>query len=477
MIIYPPGRAFQRGEDRCQVDIESSFVNCCRACNDLGYVASCLKSPDYNVFLRDYQAERLSLQDFLNDIKMYAPDIIFISTTNGSIYYDLDVISEVKKIKNNIAVILKGALFFNPHKEFLDKINLSDIDYLIGGEIEFIIKGLIDAHFKDKSLLKNIQGISYKQKNEWIIQNVTEFNQDLDSLPFPDRSLMKNELYVNPATNKPMALITTAKGCCFNCFYCLSPIISGKKVRFRSSKSIFDEIKECTEKYNIFEFFLKSDTFTANRERVIELCKLLINSGLNKTISWTATARVDTIDDELVKIMKDSGCKLLAFGFESGSNESLKKMKKGTTIEQNCRAAKLCKKYDIKILGHFLIGFPWENETHIEETKKHIFELDADYIEISVVVPYYKTPVYEELFFDKEIDISDILGHDSYKNITNSISKLSSKQLLKFKKDIALKFYLRPSYIIKKFKQIKSPLVLKNYIYYGFRMIKNSIIR
>ena len=475
MVIYPPtGKFFQRGEDRCQIDVGSSSANSLRACNDLGYVSAILKQFGFNIFLKDYQALKLNLQELLNDFQCQNPDILFISTTNGSIFDDLKVISEIKKIKKDVSIILKGAIFFNPDKELFKSIDLTDVDYLIGGEVEFIIGDLVKAIYDDKNLLKNIEGISYKENDKWVTNNLYHFHEDIDSLPFPDRSLMPNELYINPMTNKPMALITTDKGCCFNCRYCLSPILSGKKVRNRSVVSIFNEIKDCVNNYNITNFFLKSDTFTVNKQNVIELCNLLIESKLNEKITWVATSRVDTIDEEMLSIMKKSGLKLMSVGFESGSQESLDKMGKNNSIEKNIAVSKLCKKYDIEILGHFLIGFPWEDKSHLEATKKHIFDVDADYIEISIVIPYMKTPIYEEFVVDK-VQISDILGFDSYNHIFEKYTKLSPKYMQDFRKHVLLKYYTRPKYIIKKLSEIKNIPVLKNYIHYGLRLLKNTL--
>ena len=475
MLIYPPtGKFFQRGEDRCQIDVGSSSVNSLRACNDLGYVSAILKKDGFEIFLKDYQALKLTLNNLLNDIRTKNPDIVFISTTNGSVFDDLKVISEIKKIKNDITIILKGAIFFNPDEKLFEHIDLSQVDYLIGGEVEFIISELLKAHYTDKNLLKNIEGISYKENNKWVTNNLYHFQEDIDSLPFPDRSLMQNELYINPMTNKPMALITTSKGCCFSCRYCLSPVLSGKKVRTRSSNSVFNEIKDCVENHNITNFFLKSDTFMVNKQNVIELCTLLINSKINEKIEWVATTRVDTTDEEMLKIMKQSGLKLLAIGFESGSQESLDKMQKNTTIEKNLETAKLCKKFNINILGYFLIGFPWEDKSHLEATKKHILEIDADYIEISVVGPYIGTPIYEDFICNKE-QMPDILGFDAYNHIYEKYAKISPKYMQKYRKHILLKYYTRPKYIIRKLREIKSLPVLRNYIQYGLRLLKNTL--
>lgn len=474
MLIYPSGRSFQRGEERCQIDINYSLVNCNRACNDLGYVAACLKDDNYKVFLKDYQGENLSEEKFTEDLKEYNPDVVFISVTNGSIYEDLKTAKAVKTINKKAIVIFKGALFFNPEKDLLNKLDLSCVDYLIGVEAEFIIKDLLDAHFNDNNMLKNIQGIAYKQNDDWIIQNIEKFNEKLDELPFPDRSLMNNKLYINPDTNREMAVISVARGCCYNCTYCLSPVIGGKKIRFRSAQNIFDEIKECIEKYNIRDFFFKSDTFTTDKQRVLELCKLIVDSGINRSINWVATSRVDTLDEELICAMKNAGCSVLGIGFESGSQNSLDKMKKNTTLEQNLKAAELCRKYKIKILGYFLIGFAWENEDNLKETEKHIFEVDADYIEISIVVPYYKTPIYKELYSETSQN-PDILGHDSHHIVVENRAGIPSAILTKYRKKLIYKYYLRPKYIIRQLKTITSLSVLKNYVCYGLRLLKNLI--
>jgi len=475
MIIYPPGRLFQRGEDRCQIDISSSSANTNRPCNDLGYVSAILKQNNYPTFLRDYQGEKASIEDLKNDFKRENPDIVFMSITNGSIFDDLKVVEILKSLKQDVVIILKGSIFFNPKIEILNKLNMKSADYLIGGEVEFIIGDLVNAHYNDKSQLENIQGISYKDNNRnWIINPVTEFKDELENLPFPDREAMNNALYINPETNKPMALIVTDKGCPYSCSYCLSPVISGKKIRSRSNESIVNEIKECVEKHNITNFFFKSDTFTANKAKIKDFCEMLISENLGGKINWVATARVDNVEDELVSLMKKSGCSLVAMGFESGSDESLSKMNKRTTTQMNLKAAKICKKHKLEILGYFLIGFPWEDESHLKQVKKHIFEVNADYIEISIVVPFPNTPIYNELVA-QNTDLPDITGYDSYNNIYEKYGKIPAEKLAEFRKKTLLQYYTRPSYIIKKLSKINSFSVFINYAKYGLKMMKNSM--
>ena len=132
MLIYPPGEVYQRGEDRCQINVNASVANALRACNDLGYIASALKNKNFSVFLKDYPAEKLKITDFFNDFKREKPDAIFISTTNGSIFYDLDFIKEIKKINKETVIILKGAIFYNISQEFINNFDFSNVDFLIG---------------------------------------------------------------------------------------------------------------------------------------------------------------------------------------------------------------------------------------------------------------------------------------------------------------------------------------------------------
>ncbi len=480
MLVYPPGVNFMRSEDRCQINVEASACNAPRACNDLGYISAGLKKLGFNnIFLKDYQVEKLSDNGFFTDIKTYNPDLIFISTTNGSIFYDLNEISKFKRMYPGVIIILKGAVFFDIENSLFDQINLSDVDYLIGGESEFIAPELINSIFFDKENIKNIEGICYKENEQWYQNKITGFNENIDELPFPDRSAMKNNLYINPDTNRPIATISTARGCPFDCIYCLSPVISGKKIRKRSCQNVLEEIKDCFLNYNIDNFFFKSDTFTADKDWVMDLCNLIIQSDLNGKISWVATSRSNTIDEEMIILMKKAGCKLIAFGFESGSEESLKLMKKNVTTKQNLTAAGLCKKYGIKMLGHFLIGLPWENASHILETKKHMFEIDADYVELAIAVPFLHTELFDMVNPDKIIqpDNKDkILGKDSFNNTTCCTKALSERELQNYRKSILKSYYIRPSYIIKKLTSKNLNLgIIFNYVKYGFRLLKNTI--
>ena len=222
---------------------------------------------------------------------------------------------------------------------------------------------------------ENIAGIFVKKKNSWIETEFDNWNKEIDDLPFPNRSKINNKLYFRPDTNEPQATIATSRGCPSACVYCLTPTISGKKTRFRSPKSILKELENCYFEHDIKNFFFKSDTFTIDHTWVSEVCEEILKSNLKYKIQWVANSRVRPLKEDTPKIMKEAGCWLIAFGFETGSEETMKKIKKGATIEDNLRAAEIVRW--IKTYDFFL----WTGKiTNIYLLQKNIFQT-RDFIE------------------------------------------------------------------------------------------------
>lgn len=479
MLIYPPGRKFQRGEDRCQSNVEKSVSTSPRACNDLGYAAAVLlQDGNYEVFLKDYQTEELDVEQVTADFKSFQPDAVFVSTTNGTIFDDLDIVRTLKKERSDTCFILKGALFFNPPERILSDLDLSDIEYLIGGEFEFVLAGLLNIHFGfSADDIKQLPGIIYKQDGQWHYNDFKSWCSDLDSLPFPARQLMNNKLYMRPDTGEPIATISTSRGCPASCIYCLTPVISGDKVRFRSPQNILDELKECYNKFGIRNFFFKSDTFTIKKSWTIELCNMIMESELNGKIAWVANSRTNPIDAETLAAMKQAGCWLVAFGFESGSENTLQKIKKGTTVEQNLKAAKFAHQVGLKIFGFFVIGLPWEDRADIEVTTKHIFKLNPDFIEVHMATPYYGTELFAQAQEMDLIKYDEIFGKDFYDVPPSGTTTLSPLELSKIRNRILLRFHLRPSYLFHRLMDVvTSPKTFFSYSKFGLKMLKNALL-
>ncbi|MFT3985887.1 MAG: radical SAM protein [Lachnospiraceae bacterium] len=472
LLFYPPGLMFQRGEDRCQQNVDEGSAQAMRACNDLGYAAAILLKKGYDVMLRDYQTQRDTLDVLYHDMESYQPDLIMMSITNTTIFEDLKLIALLKK-RYQPVVVLKGALFYAPEQAMLDLLDLSPVDYMIGGEVDFAIGQIADYALRHEGEISSVLSILYKENGSLMQTAFHTWGEDLDAQPFPARQLMNNKLYTRPDTDEPMATIQTARGCPSNCVFCLTPEISGKCVRFRSPQNVMDELTECYEVHGIRNFFFKADTFTINAEWVKEMCNLIINSPLYGKIQFTANSRVNPLKKETLALMKKAGCFLVAFGFESGSDEILKKIRKGATVAQNLQAAKWCHEVGLPFWGFFVIGFPWENKSHIMETKKLIMQANPDFIEITIALPFYGTPLYETCK-ENNLLAESVLGSDFFHSSMTGTMHLSVEELMKLRRNILLSFYLRPVYILKKMGEcITHPGIFFNYCKYGIKLVVN----
>ena len=472
-VFYPPGELFQRGEDRCQANVKSSTANDMRACNDLGYMASVLRNAGDEVFLKDYATEKLSIDDYYHDIISFSPDVLVLSTTNTTVFKDIDIINEtIAETPFSFKVILKGAIFYDAPDVLLNQLDLRNIDVLIGGEAEWVIGDVVHSDGD----YRKIPCIIFKNEDVWIKTDFEKYNTDLDSIPFPARDLMNNALYVRPDTGEPMATIQTGHGCPSNCIYCLTPQISGKKVRLRSPENVLAELLECYNTYNIRNFFFRADTFTINREWVLKLCSLIKNSPLNGKIEYTANSRVRPLSIEVLKAMKETGCFMIAFGFETGSSRTMELIKKGATIEENENAVRMAKEVGIPICGFFMMGFPWEQKDDLKKTREIIYKLDCDFIEIHVALPFYGTVLYD-ICKEEGVLNNNILGRDVFHATTRGTKFLSSDYIMRYRRNTLLRFYLRPKYIIRKMLSTKGDVrVIRNYIKYGIRLVFNQMI-
>ena len=473
LLFYPPGLLFQRGEDRCQQNIDDGSAQAMRACNDLGYAAAILLKKGCEVKIRDYQTQKDTMQDLYDDMESFKPDMIVMSITNTTIFDDLKLLKQLKE-KYPTIVVIKGALFYDPQQEMLDMLDLSAIDYMIGGEIDFAIGGIYDYALEGKGDISQVLSILYRgEDGSFKRTKFHEWGGNLDDQPFPARHLMNNALYKRPDTDEPMATIQTARGCPSTCVFCLTPEISGRCVRFRSPQNVLDEMTECYEVHGIRNFFFKADTFTIDPKWVDEMCRLIIASPLHGKIEFTANSRVNPLKKETLQLMKDAGCFLVAFGFESGSDEMLKLMKKGTTVEMNLRAAKWCHEVGLKFWGYYVIGFPWENKEHIKQTKKLIMKSDPDFIEVTIALPFYGTPLYDTCR-ENNLLAESPLGSDFFHSAVNGTIYLSNEEVLKLRRNILLSFYLRPSYIFKRMGDcVKKPSIFLNYVKYGIKLVVN----
>jgi radical SAM superfamily enzyme YgiQ (UPF0313 family) len=270
--------------------------------------------------------------------------------------------------------------------------------------------------------------------------------ESLDELPFPARHLLRNELYRSPESGRMLTTIQTGRGCPARCTFCSVHAVAGRKVRQRSPENVVGEIRECVDRFGIREFLFHADTFTMNRNWVINLCRRIVEESLS--IRWGCNSRVDTIDPERLQWMKRAGCWVIGYGVESGSDETLKRIRKGATRAQAVDAVRMTKEADIRAHTFFVIGFPWETEDDIRETIAFARELDPDFFDFNIVYPLPGTEIHrtvvEEGLFD-ETRVED----GGYGSAAVRTRHVSARKLEEMRRRALWSMYLRPRYVVR----------------------------
>ncbi|HSJ59502.1 MAG TPA: radical SAM protein, partial [Anaerolineae bacterium] len=188
-----------------------------------------------------------------------------------------------------------------------------------------------------------------------------------------------------------------SRGCPYRCTFCLWPdVLYGHKFRARSAENVVDEIEQAVRTYGHDEIYFDDDTFTIDKQRVMDITRLILERGLEKEVEWIAQCRVDTVDREMLDAMKAANCGYILFGVESGSPEMLRRMRKGITPDKVQAAFKLTHQVGIKTQAFFLFGMPGETQATIRETIEFAKALNASSTQFAIAIPHPGTALYEE---------------------------------------------------------------------------------
>jgi radical SAM superfamily enzyme YgiQ (UPF0313 family) len=352
---------------------------------------------DYPDYLKSVKNDNPPIwQEMRKKINDFKPDIVGITVWTTFAASAFKVASLCKEYDEDLPVIMGGPHISIKYDEVI-KI-CSHVDFLVRGEGEETILELVNVlqeyvNTKKKDNLSNdlsrIKGLSYRDNNQIVHNPSRPFIKDLNSIPYPARELLWNK---NTYNSEDMGLLMTSRGCPYNCFYCATSIWE-RKTRYRSINNVINEIKLVMDNYDTQQFTLKDDSFTVNRQRVIEFCDKLKEENLD--ISWDCNTRVDLIDEKLLKTMKLAGCNSIKVGIETGSDRLLKLINKKTTLTQARKAAKLIRKAGIHWTGYFMMGLPSETKQETYQTLKFMRELRPDFASLSVYEPFPGTRLFE----------------------------------------------------------------------------------
>ena len=427
---------------------------------NLGYLASYVreKKPSFKIDILDCEALALSYDQTKKYLDSFNPDVVAITMTTPAYEHVVHVADITKDLNKKISVIVGG-----PHPTALPEETLTEksIDFAIIGEGEITLLELLEYIERSDTSYAQIKGLAYKDASGEIKKNEKrELIQNLDSLPFPAKDILPVNNYYLPATKRITGGVSTnmvtSRGCPFNCTFCMAKTVWGRQTRFRSIKNVVDEIEDVIKKYNVMDFTFHDEFFTANRSRVLEFCNEIKKRKIN--IKWFCQARCGTVDEEMLKIMKDTGCEKIGFGFESGDEGVLKLMQKSNNLAKAKESADLCKRVGIKVVGAFIIGYPGETKETIKKTIKFAKEINPDTAAFFIAIPYPGTELFR-LAMEKNY-IKKPINWKEFAPLSNQmppmqIPNITPNELVALKKKAYRSFYLRPRYIIRKLSEIR----------------------
>lgn len=322
--------------------------------------------------------------------------LVGITCTTADFFCVLEIARRLKQARADIKVVVGGPHAILRPSELLE--HSQDIDYVVTGEAERLFPAFVSAIEEGGPM--TLQGVWNKEGGHIQERGYPELIEDLDSLPLPAYDLVDMEKYLYPdeTTIRPLILsgvhLISSRGCPYVCKFCASFTIYGRGVRYRSAARIVDEIELLKRSWGIDSFFFYDETFTLRKEHVRSVCAELVARRIR--LPWGCQTRVNHVDEECYRIMKEAGCVQMEFGIEAGNERGWRALKKGINREQVVTAFSLAHRMGMRTLANFMVNIPDETEDDIKDIQSLIREIKPSACLANVMTPYPGTPVAEE---------------------------------------------------------------------------------
>ena len=430
----------------------------------LGYLGGALEEKGYDVKIIDASSMGIEYKRVIDILKKYRPNLIGISANNAVSKNSL-ILSRLIKKEMEIPIIIGG-----PYPTCFPNQCLNDksVDYIVIGEGEIIFLELIDNVLNNRNI-KEVSGIGYKEKNKIHFTEEAKPISKLDELPQIAWHLFDMKLYIplpNQYKKLPAINYITSRGCVWRkCAFCYQAGIMGQIYRRHSPERVIKDIKYLIDNYEIKEISFWDDNFLINFKWVKKFCDLLRENKLN--LIWSCYGRVDTVSKEMLKEVSKTGCWSVFYGIESGNQDLLDGINKGTNLEQIRNAIKWTHEFGMETRGSFMLALPGETPKKAEKTIKFAIELDLDYAQFLPTYPEYGTKLYELAMKTGRL-VKGYHGRTKAAYIPEGYK--GGGQVEYYIKRAYRKFYFRPRYMWKILKKIRSFDDIKKY-YEGFKFM------
>ena len=332
------------------------------------YIAAVLESKGFSsrvMDLRFYGMDHKRLEEMLSQLK---PRLVGITSMTSN-FPAAEYIAKFVKLRCPQSLVVLGGVHATfKHREILAE--HPEIDIIVRYEGELTMAELADALENGRSLIE-VKGTSFRVEGRIVSNPDRERIEDLDCLPFPAHHLLDPKIEKYFTYTSPPVL--TTRGCPFSCIYCSTMAFHGRKYRTRSVANVILELEHLIDHYKVDKISFIDDNFTMQTGRVFALCQEIKKRDL--AIKWGCNARVDQVNEEILKVMKEAGCRDVFFGIESVSQRALDVVKKGYRIRQARDAVKMAEKLGIRTHCSFVLGLPGESKRTLKRIIQFIEEV------------------------------------------------------------------------------------------------------
>lgn len=410
----------------------------------LSYIGAVLESNADQVRILDIDADKISKDGFVDIIRTSGFDMVGITTLTPSFSKAVSLTKIVKE--NSDAYTVLGGI--HPTIMPIDSLEPDSVDFIIIGEGEITFKELVNC-LKNGHSLSSVNGLGYKDKGRAVINQERALIPDLDSLPLPARHLFKNQNYTYPdALFYPAIPVMTSRGCPGSCTYCNTQNIFTRRFRARSARNVVDEFEYLADKFGAKEIHIWDDNFTTIKNRVFEVRDEIKKRGLKLKFAFPNGLRIDFVNDEVFKALKDMGTYSVALGVESGNQRILNRISKNISLEDIRAKFKSARQSGLETWAFFMIGLPGEDRDTIADTINFAIELDPDIAKFHILKPFPGTKVFDELHKDGLITDMNYDNYGIHTSPVHRLPTLSEKDLLEWQNRAYKMFYLRPKKIL-----------------------------
>ncbi|MBK8179990.1 MAG: B12-binding domain-containing radical SAM protein [Planctomycetes bacterium] len=405
------------------------------------HLASVARERGWTPVIVESDAESLDAQAVIERVVASRPDVVGITLFTVGVWSAAQVARGIRRALPEVPILVGGPHISSMGRETLER--FPDFDLAVVGEGEWALEELLDYYERGGDLAR-IAGLLWRDAQGVRANAPQPIRKELDELPMPAWDLLPGFPAAYPPAifdypRGPVATLAASRGCPFHCRFCDTSTF-GARVRAYTPAAVVRMIEHLHTNWGVRHVLFVDDLFLASRTRVTEFCERLLETKLG--ITWTCTARVDTVKPQVLALMKRAGCWEISFGLETGSDELLRKMDKDARVAESEQAVAWTHAAGIRTKGLFMLGYPGETAETIRMTRDFVRRIPMDIMNLTKFTPYPGSPIYEELYGTK-------IRPDHWQkmngmNFVWSPEGISIEQLDREYQALLLAFYRRP---------------------------------